>query len=178
MRAAAAQALHNLSGVKQLNSEELTLLANAAPAPPPVTQPYFIYIRIAAASAAPPAQRVPILRAAIAFAPDSLLNGLRLQLFQAEIVQGHFAQASVAISTRLPPTLHYAPQTMVRTPCPTPPTDADSYSLSPRWMQHVADSAHALDDLQAAQRLSADDAQAADLGRRIATLQDSIALGE
>ena len=176
VRAAAAQALHNLSGVKQLNSEELTLLANAAPAPPPVTQPYFIYIRIAAASAAPPAQRVPILRAAIAFAPDSLLNGLRLQLFQAEIVQGHFAQASVAISTVLAtnPSLRTADDGANSLPNAA---DRRRFLLSLAEMdEHLADSAHALDDLQAAQRLSADDAQAADLGRRIATLQDSIAL--
>jgi hypothetical protein len=42
--------------------------------------------------------------------------------------------------------------------------------------EHLADSAHALDDLQAAKRLTTDDAQAASLGVRIAALQNSIAL--
>ncbi len=97
-RAAAAQALHAALSNKPFASAELTLLSNSTPTAAQAAQPYFVYARIVATSTAPPAQRSAILRAAIACAPPSLRNYLRIQIFNAEIAQSHFAQAETAIA--------------------------------------------------------------------------------
>ena len=97
-RAAAAQALHAVAGSKPFSSAELTLLSSSTPTAAQADQPYFVYARIAAASTAPMAQRGTILKAAIACAPAPLRDYLRVQIFNNEIAQSHFAQAETAIA--------------------------------------------------------------------------------
>jgi hypothetical protein len=57
---------------------------------------------VAAAEAAPPAQRVALLRAALLVAPSGLHDWLRLHVFQAERAVGNDQQASVAVTPLLP----------------------------------------------------------------------------
>ena len=201
-RAAAASALHGLSAPAHFDSAELTLLANAAPTPQQAGQPYFVYARIAAANAAPPPQRATLLRAAIAIAPDDLLNSLRVQLFFAESTQSHYEQARVAIA----PLLAAHPE--LRSPSTN--TDVSSRperepgspaSALARWGgearsgetpvfsdrlifllalavmdEHLGDTALAIDDLQTAAALTPDAAQRPSLSLRITALQSRLDL--
>ena len=98
VRAAAASALRTVSTASHFSSAELTLLATAAPSPQQADQPYFLYTRIAAATAASAPQRAALLRGAIAIAPQPMLDWLRMQLFQTEIALDHYQQASVTIA--------------------------------------------------------------------------------
>jgi cellulose synthase operon protein C len=97
-RANAANDLHAVApGAKQFSSAELTLLTTTATAPQ-ADYPYFVYARIATAPNLLLPQRRTILRAAIQTAPDSMLNWLRLRIFQTEIAQNHYEQAQIAIA--------------------------------------------------------------------------------
>jgi hypothetical protein len=97
IRAAAAGLLHGASATS-FNSAELRLLASNAATAQQATQPYFVYAHILAATGQSAAQRPPLLRAAIEFAPISMLDWLRLKLFLAEVTQSQFEQASTAIA--------------------------------------------------------------------------------
>jgi hypothetical protein len=97
-RAAAANDLHAVApGAKQFSSTELTLLTTTATAPQ-ADYSYFVYARIATAPNLHHPQRRTILRTAIQTAPDSMLNWLRLRIFQTEIAQNHYEQAHIAIA--------------------------------------------------------------------------------
>ncbi len=178
-RAEAAQDLHPVSGTKQFDSAELTLLANGTATPSLSDQPYFVYARIAAASAASP-QRTALLHAALLAAPDALVNSLRLQLFQTEIDQGRFAQASVAIAPLIaadPALRSSTSEESLSLSALATPTDHLNFLLALATMdEHLGEDASAIDDLQAAKILSADAAQSAKLELRIATLRNNLAL--
>jgi hypothetical protein len=179
-RAEAAQDLHPVSGTKQFDSAELTLLANGIATPPLSDQPYFVYARIAATTAAPASQRAAILRGALLTAAEGLVNSLRLKLFQTEIDQGRFAQASVAIAPLIaadPALRSSTSEESLSLSALATPTDHLNFLLALATMdEHLGEDASAIDDLQAAKILSADAAQSAKLELRIATLRNSVAL--
>jgi hypothetical protein len=179
-RAEAAQDLHPVSGTKQFDSAELTLLANGTATPSLSDQAYFVYARIAAATAAPASQRAAILHAALLAAPDALVNGLRLKLFQTEIDQGRFAQARVAIAPLIaadPALRSSTSEESLSLSALATPTAHLNFLLALATMdEHLGEDASAIDDLQAAKILSTDTAQSAKLELRIATLRNSVAL--
>jgi hypothetical protein len=99
VRAAAATELKGQGGAQDLHSVELTLLASDKPILPEQSDtPYFLAARLAAASAAPAAQRPGILRKAIAVAPS---DSLRLRIFRAEFALNHDELALAAIQPLL-----------------------------------------------------------------------------
>jgi hypothetical protein len=189
-RVTAAKALHASSDTRQFNSAELTLLADGAPSPQQADQPYFVFARIAAADAAPQPQRPAILRAAIACAPSETVDWLRLRLFQTDIAQSDFAEASVAIAPVLAanPSLRSSEQATDASP---PAMADDSTSVLNALAAHsdriafllalatmherLGEAQPAVEDLQVAVSLSTDAAQKAQLHLRITSLQASLA---
>jgi len=97
VRAVAATGAHEAGGSVRSVDAELTLLASGAATAPESHQPYFVYARILAASALPVAQRGLLLREAVSVAPASVLDWLRLRIFQSEAAQTKYEQAEVAI---------------------------------------------------------------------------------
>lgn len=97
-RASAATRLHGAGNPPQMKSAELSLLASGSANPQEVDQAYFVYARILASTSQPVQQRAAILRAAIELAPASMLEWLRLCIFQAEAAQNHYELAQVAIA--------------------------------------------------------------------------------
>ena len=98
IRAVAAGALHDTRASSKVNSSELALLASGAATPKQAAEPYFVYAQILAASNASPQQSVVMLRAAVQSAPSSMLNWLRVRIFQAEAAQNDYERARTAIS--------------------------------------------------------------------------------
>jgi hypothetical protein len=82
---------------RDLGSVELTLLSSGTPTPLQAAQPYFVYARIKAAATIPPAQQIPLLQSAVLVAPDSMIDRLRLQIFEASVAAGKYDLANTAI---------------------------------------------------------------------------------
>jgi len=116
-RAEAASALRPLgTTVQNLGSVELTLLAAGTPTAQQAGQPYFVYARIAAATAVPAPQQIALYQGALLVAPESLRDWLRLQIFEAGVVSGKYELANAAIQPVL------ASQPWMRS-MPNEPTD-------------------------------------------------------
>ena len=96
-RAAAAIALEPMGGSKHFDSGELTSLASATVTIQQARRPYFVYAPLMAAKTVAPGEARSLLEFAIAAAPDSMRPWLRLQIFRAEMTQGAFERAEVAI---------------------------------------------------------------------------------
>jgi tetratricopeptide (TPR) repeat protein len=102
LRAEAALALQPLDkDPQELESAELTMLAAGTPAPAQAAQPYFVYAQMKAAAALPAAQQISLLEGAAMVAPESLLDWLRLQMFEAFMATGKFEQANAAMQPML-----------------------------------------------------------------------------
>jgi len=147
LRAEAATGLHSLSATQgELGSAELALLAGGTPTPAQATQPYFVYARMAAAVAVPAAQRVTLLEAAALVAPDSLLDWLRLKIFEASVAGAKYGLANAAIQPLL------SSQPWIRATASAPAddnedatmNDADAADSSTDVIQQVAPAAYSV----------------------------------
>jgi tetratricopeptide (TPR) repeat protein len=204
-RAEAASVLHGLSPATRLNSVELALLATTTPTQQQASEPYFVYARMAAANAAPSAQRAALLREAIAIAPPTILDWLRLQLFRTELSLHHDQQASVAIAPVLlsdsalflPPSTSASGDNSETDDSPTSPTTLPTdtlYSITAAFPtpqskltflldlasmeEHLNNNQEAIEHLQAATELATNSAEAARLALRIQALQASLDLAQ
>jgi hypothetical protein len=98
VRAEAADALQKAGGASGLGSGELDAVAGvAAPSMQAVDKPYFVYARVRAAEAGGAAEKVALLQAAVAAAPEAVGDWIRLKIFAAEMDAKNFAAAKVAI---------------------------------------------------------------------------------
>ena len=205
MRAAAVSALREVSETPRFNSAELTLLAASRPSPQQASQPYFVYARIAASGVAPSPQRATLLREAIAIAPVTMLDWLRLRLFQTELALRHDQQASVAIAPVLDSDamLFLPPSTSVSDDSTSdeadnPPTSSTTaaanspYSIGSAFSstqdkltfllalatmdEHLNDNQQAIERLQSAKQFSEDAAEKSRIAIRVEMLQADIDL--